>query len=85
MSKDEGVGFNPVAFAYMMGAIFLVCYLIAFLVGVESNNSSSPARQTNTFEERYVTERFRQEGYNRSDSEKAAAAVMKFHEAQRNR
>lgn len=86
-NNNDGVGFNPVAFAYMMGAIFLVCYLISFLVGVESNSTSTytPSTSTSSFEERYVTERLKQEGYNQSDSEKAATAIMKFHEAQQAR
>lgn len=48
-----------------------------------TTTSSSPA--SGTTEHRYVRERFRQEGYSDAESRQAADAIMKFHEAQKNR
>jgi len=39
----------------------------------------------NSVEHRYATERFQQEGLSSSDAKKAADAVLKFHNAQKNR
>jgi hypothetical protein len=57
------------------------------------NSSSSSSRSTfqpdatdrGTFEHRYVTERFKQEGFSGSDARTAADAVIKFHNAQQAR
>lgn len=51
--------------------------------GGSSTSSTSPA--SGSPEHRYVRERFRQEGYNDADSRQAADAILKFHEAQKNR
>jgi hypothetical protein len=55
-------------------------------------SSSSSSKSTfhvdegsDTFERRYVKERFKQEGYNSSDAAKAADAVIRFHNAQQAR
>jgi hypothetical protein len=59
--------------------------LLQLVVG-NSGNTSTPAHSnSNTPEHRYVRERFRQEGFSGSDSEAAARAVIKFHEAQKQR
>jgi len=46
--------------------------------GGSSSYSSSPERD-------YAERRFKQEGYSDADSKKAADAVLKFHNAQKNR
>jgi cellulase/cellobiase CelA1 len=57
--------------------------------GSSSSNSSSssytPSTPTATAERTYAETRFRQEGYSNAESRQAADAVMKFHEAQKNR
>jgi hypothetical protein len=53
-----------------------------------STASSSPASSgvdRGSFEHRYATERFKQEGYSAAESQQAADAVIKFHNAQQNR
>lgn len=57
--------------------------LLQLIGGGASNTSSAPVYSgSNTPEHRYVRERFRQEGFSSKDSEEAARAVMRFHEAQ---
>lgn len=66
--------------------IFVFMLLMAALIGSASNSSLSGApSQPSSAEQRYVEERFRQEGYSRAESEQAAAAVLKFHRAQQAR
>lgn len=73
--------------------------IIAFVLGVmlvgmfSDNNSSSTSTSTSTpaatgrgsFEHRYATERFKQEGFSASEAQQAADAVIKFHNAQKGR
>lgn len=66
--------------------IFVFMTLLAALIGSASHSSPSGASsQPSSAEQRYVEERFRQEGYSRAESEQAAAAVLKFHRAQQTR
>lgn len=51
--------------------------------GGSSSTSYTPNRSS--VEHRYATERFKQEGFSTSDAQKAADAVIKFHNAQKNR
>lgn len=50
--------------------------------GGSSSTSSVSTPDRNSFEHRYVTERFKQEGYSSSESKQAADAIIKFHNAQ---
>jgi len=50
-----------------------------------SSTTTSPSVDRGSFEHRYATERFKQEGYNSSEAQQAADAVLKFHEAQKAR
>ncbi len=50
-----------------------------------STTTSSYSPSSGTPEHRYVRERFRQEGYSDAESRQAADAIMKFHDAQKNR
>lgn len=67
--------------------------IIAFVLGVallgavsNNNTTSTPAApDRGTFEHRYATERFKQEGLSSSEAQQAADAVIKFHNAQKNR
>lgn len=73
--------------------IIIAFVLGAALLGSFSGNSSSStssrpapsAVNRGSFEHRYVTERFKQEGFSSSDAQQAADAVIKFHNAQKNR
>lgn len=69
------------------GIIFaaLVIFVLLFQLfkGVATSNTQVPTvPDRSSLEHRYVQERFRQEGYNRSDSQQAADAIIKFQRAQ---
>lgn len=51
--------------------------------GGSASTSYTPSRSS--VEHRYATERFKQEGFSTSDAQKAADAVIKFHNAQKNK
>lgn len=62
--------------------------LILFTGCSESNDYtpssySSSSSSSNSFEHNYVKNRMKLEGYSNKDSETAAKAIMKFHEAQK--
>lgn len=68
--------------------VFCVVTALCFLVGScgDKNVSTiSKPVENNSFEHRYVKERFKLEGYNNKESEQAADAIIKFHNAQKNR
>lgn len=68
--------------------VFILVMLGLVLIGnaiIGDNGGTSVAPSTSSPEFRYAKERFKQEGYNSSDAETAAKAVIKFHEAQKSR
>lgn len=67
-------------FGFLIAAIFIFSFISA-LVGGNSGSTPPPA-SNNTFEHRYATERFKQEGYSQRESQQAADAVVKFLQAQ---
>lgn len=66
-----------------MKKIYLALVICAF-TGCDSPSNDGGSGNS-SFEQNYVKNRFKAEGYSNSDSEKAAKAVMKFHEAQKRR
>lgn len=78
---------NSSIFGGIFGVLVLVFGLGMLLqLFTGSNSPSTPTvPDKNSFEHRYATERFRQEGLSRSDAQKAADAVIRFNEAQKNR
>ena len=80
MSNSGGNNVNVV------WVIFVLVVVTAVIQMVAGTSSSGPAPvSTGTPEYRYARERFRQEGFSNSDAETAARAVIRFHEAQKNR
>ena len=68
--------------------VVAIVFGFAMLLQLFSPNDTTPVATTpdrTSVEHRYVTERFRQEGFNSSEAKQAADAVLKFHEAQKNR
>lgn len=66
-----------------MKKIILVAILIT---GCSESNYTPPAQSNSSsgsFEHNYVKNRMKLEGYSDKDSETAARAIMKFHEAQK--
>lgn len=73
-------------------ALVGIVLFVAFCVNLFSSNSTQnqPAGllappASSSPELRYVENRFRREGYSAAESQEAAAAVMKFQQAQQNR
>lgn len=62
---------------------FVLLFVLVLIGGCDSGGSNISSGDSS--ERTYVKNRFKAEGYSNSDSEKAANAVMKFHEAQKNR
>jgi hypothetical protein len=73
------------------GTIVLLIAIVLFMIGALFNNNSggssgsSASSNTGSSNYRYAKERFRQEGLSDSEASEAASAVIKFHEAQKNR
>lgn len=83
-NKNEGGG----GLWILIVIVFGIAMLLQSLGGGSSSSSvsSSPAGvDRGSFEHRYATERFKQEGYSAAESQQAADAVIKFHNAQQNR
>jgi hypothetical protein len=73
----------PILFIVLFAGVF-----IQTLLGCHespSGNSSTPRSEPNSFEYRYAKERLKQEGYSDKNSATAAEAILKFHNAQKNR
>lgn len=67
------------------GVVVVFAWILQALSSGSSSYSPAPVSR-GTFEHRYATERFKQEGFSSSDAATAADAVVRFHEAQqRNR
>lgn len=69
------------------GVILVVLFIFAMMLqlvkGVATSSTPAPTIPDRTsFEHRYVQERFRQEGYNQSEAQQAADAIIKFQRAQ---
>lgn len=59
---------------------------LVFFFGCDNGSTYTPPNNSNnSFEHNYVKNRFKLEGYSNKDSETAAKAIMKFHEAQKKR
>jgi hypothetical protein len=83
MSKNDAGSFSWLGF--LIVAIFVISVISAMVNGTSGSSSSSvstPAVNRGSFEHRYATERFKQEGYSTSESQQAADAVVKFLQAQ---
>jgi hypothetical protein len=68
----------------VVGLVFAIA-LLGSLFGNPNNRATSNAVDHNSSEYRYAQERMRLEGYSDADSKTAAEAVVKFHNAQKNR
>lgn len=70
---------------FLIVAVCVLSLISAMVGGGNSGSSSSsytPSADRGSFEHRYATERFKQEGYSSSESQQAADAVVKFLNAQ---
>jgi hypothetical protein len=69
---------------WVIAVLFGICMLLQLFGPGDSGPAQSP-QTTNSAEHRYVQRRFEQEGYSKSDAQQATDAVIKFHNAQKNR
>ncbi len=82
MSKNQNNNsWSGVAIVLFVIALVLTFVQSLFDKSPSSSSSYTPPRD-NSFERRYVEERFKQEGYSRSESAQAADAILKFQQAQ---
>lgn len=81
-NKDNSIWF---AILLVVGAIVFIQALVGSSGSSSSVSSPSDGVNRGSFEHRYATERFKQEGYSATESQQAADAVIKFHNAQQNR
>ena len=80
-SNDSGLWF----WVIVLGAVMMLGQAIG-----GNRSSSTPASSSSSYtpsspERTYVEQRFRREGYSDAESQQAAEAVLKFHQAQQNR
>jgi hypothetical protein len=80
MSQNNGSSGVWVIVLAVVGFAMLL-NLISGNSGGTTTTTSAPINRSSP-EHRYATERFRQEGYSRAESEQAADAVIKFQRAQ---
>lgn len=78
MSNNQNGSIWPL----IVGVLFVVALFQALFGGGSSSSSSTTPARDNSFERRYVEERFKQEGYSSSESAQAADAILKFQRAQ---
>lgn len=75
--------------AYVIATLVVGCVLMLNVPGCDAktttDTSASGATSRTTAEHRYATERLKQEGYSTADAQQAADAIIKFHNAQKNR
>jgi hypothetical protein len=84
-NNNQGGGGFWVVVALLLG-LSAIMQMLGGSGGGSSTVSSSPAGvDRGSFEHRYATERLKQEGYSQSESQQAADAIIKFHNAQQNR
>lgn len=77
-ANNEGSGW-----VWVLVIVAGVCML---LQAISSNSPAPPTNiNQNSAEHRYVQRRFEQEGFSSQDAKTAANAVIKFHEAQKNK
>lgn len=82
MSKDNSLSMPWLVLLFIAAVVALSSLGAAINKNNASYVPSNSGVDRSTFEHRYVTERFKQEGFNKQDSQKAADAVIKFLNAQ---
>lgn len=83
--SNNNKNFWPVILIALLAGVIAQSAIVSCAPSVNTGNSSSFNADTSSFEHRYATERFKQEGYSNKDARTAADAVMKFNNAQKNR
>ena len=82
MSRNESNSFPWVGLLIGLAVLGTFINMLAGNNGASSSATYTPSVDRGSFEHRYATERFRQEGYSAGESQQAADAVVKFLQAQ---
>lgn len=73
----------------LMAIVFIIGTFVSMVISGATNTTSTPTAtfspDAGSFEHRYVKERVKLEGYSDKEASQAADAIMKFHNAQKNR
>lgn len=85
MSNSNGTGSSSTLTVIVIATVIVVAIMQMFAGDGGSTTTYAPQPDNSSFEHRYVTERFKQEGFSKSEAQQAADAVIKFHNAQKNR
>lgn len=71
---------------FLIGLVFIATFFQMMASSCSNNNVSvSVPTNTDSFEYRYAKERVKLEGYSDKEASQAAEAIIKFHNAQKNR
>lgn len=82
MSRNESNSFPWFGLLIGLAVLGTFINMLAGNNGSSSNSTYTPSVDRGSFEHRYATERFKQEGYSTNESQQAADAVVKFLRAQ---
>lgn len=82
MSRNDAGSFPWLGFLIVLAVIVTFINMLAGNNGSSSHSTYTPSVDRGSFEHRYATERFKQEGYSTNESQQAADAVVKFLQAQ---
>jgi hypothetical protein len=82
---NNNKNFWPVMLSALLVGVVIQSMFISCAPSSNTGNNAGFDVDTSSLEHRYATERFKQEGYSAKDARTAADAVMKFHNAQKNR
>lgn len=73
----------------LVWVLFGLSVVVSAMTSCQGTTNSSTTQSVpvnrNSVEHRYATERFKQEGLSQKDAQTAADAVLKFHNAQKNK
>jgi hypothetical protein len=73
----------------LIAIVFIIGTFVSMVINGATNTTSTPTStfspDAGSFEHRYVKERVKLEGYSDKEASQAADAIMKFHNAQKNR
>jgi hypothetical protein len=73
----------------LMAIVFIIGTFVSMVIGGVTTTTNTPTAtyspDAGSFERRYAKERVKLEGYSDKEASQAADAIMKFHNAQKNR
>lgn len=70
---------------FLIGLVFIATFFQMMASSCSNNNNNNFSVPSDDFEYRYAKERVKLEGYSDKEASQAAEAIIKFHNAQKNR